>query len=925
MIAFAEYLIKVTICSAVLTGYYWLALRNKVFHQWNRFYMLAAICISLLLPFVKFTLLPQPKQETTTTYQVLESFTTNEKWFEEDIVQTAPAPSMFTIEFAVMLLYITASVIMLVFTLAALFKIAALLKKYPNWKLNGLVFVDTDAKGTPFSFLRFIFWNNQIDFQSEKGQQIFSHELVHIKEKHSWDKLFLSVVLILFWMNPFFWLIKKELTMIHEFIADRKSVKDGDTSAFAAMILATAFPGYTLQITNPFFYSPIKRRLLMLSKLNNPKVGYISRLLLLPVLTFLFVAFAVKTKEKQEAYTSTKLEKEIVVVIDAGHGLKDGKPDGTKAKDGYSEDEFAFSIAEAIGSLNQNEQIKILFSRKDENIVGLRERIEFVTTSNADLLISLHAISAPGIKDGEVYKENPKRGIEAYISKNNLTFNTQSSLLGTLLLSELSAIMNPNLGIKTRKSGVFIIDQSPCPAVLLECGFLSNKEDVKIMKTRQKEIAAAILKAIEAYALARETGELTMENLNTVQNDTLPSWGENFKLQDQNNNMSIIADSIVIASPGKNDVFEKGIFIVNGKIVTPASLKHKILTADKMTVYPPNNPAMIRKYGQKAKDGVVIVENGILQDEPKQLNKNDALQKDNTPVFTLAEEMPHFPGGDAAWNEHIQNYMSEKYDELIREGKSVNATVRFIVETDGSIHELSITNNNNQLLNEIVSKAILEGPKWIPATQNGNVVRCWQEKKVSFSIPVAEPGNNISGVANARMNVLYVGVDNPLVISTADIAAANLIVSTNNGTVSKVNGEWIAKPATKGEAIITIADKTSAKKQEFLFKVKLVPDPLVTIGGHKGGRMPVDKFRSATQLEAEEEWEITSYVIYLTGAGFESPKYIAVKGKGIFTDEVKQLIAKVLPGTTITIDEVAAKMKNSDIKRRVPGLFFNLY
>ena len=71
MTAFAEYLLKVMICSGVLTGYYWLALRNKLFHSWNRFYLLAAVVTSLLLPFIKISLISEPQPENLPAYTIL--------------------------------------------------------------------------------------------------------------------------------------------------------------------------------------------------------------------------------------------------------------------------------------------------------------------------------------------------------------------------------------------------------------------------------------------------------------------------------------------------------------------------------------------------------------------------------------------------------------------------------------------------------------------------------------------------------------------------------------------------------------------------------------------------------------------------------------------------------------------------------------
>ncbi len=327
MTAFAEYLLKVMICSGVLTGYYWLALRNKLFHSWNRFYLLAAVVISLLLPFVKISFITEPQPENLPAYTVLQSVTTNEVWFP---AQTIVAAETFTKEQAGILVYVLVSIALFITLLVTLLRIKKLITAYEHWKMKDLTFVDTDAKGTPFSFLHFIFWNREIDFESAQGQQIFKHELIHVKEKHSVDKLFLQLVLIVCWINPFFWIIRKELTMIHEFIADRKSVKDSDASALAAMILTAAFPGQTLSLTNPFFYSPIKRRLLMLSKLQNPKVGYISRLLLLPLLTILFTAFAIKIKENDAASSSPAAEKLVPFAAYSGDKLQTNIDPGIK-------------------------------------------------------------------------------------------------------------------------------------------------------------------------------------------------------------------------------------------------------------------------------------------------------------------------------------------------------------------------------------------------------------------------------------------------------------------------------------------------------------------------------------------------------------------------------------------------------------------
>src|SRR5688500_1778320 len=72
MIGFVYYLLKVIICSGLLFCYYHVALRNKLFHQWNRFYLLATIVLSLTIPCLEFNLWNSSKESTVTNIQLLQ-------------------------------------------------------------------------------------------------------------------------------------------------------------------------------------------------------------------------------------------------------------------------------------------------------------------------------------------------------------------------------------------------------------------------------------------------------------------------------------------------------------------------------------------------------------------------------------------------------------------------------------------------------------------------------------------------------------------------------------------------------------------------------------------------------------------------------------------------------------------------------------
>jgi TonB-dependent SusC/RagA subfamily outer membrane receptor len=307
MIAIAYYLLKVILCSGILFSYYHLVLRNKAFHQWNRFYLLGAVVVSLTVPLIKFTV-----EQTPDTAPFLFTTTQSADVFVLHIQKSSPS---ITAEQWIMIAYAVVSLGILMLLLRSLITIHKIIKQHQVHIIDNIRFVDTEVKGTPFSFLQYIFWNHAINLNTETGKQIFQHELVHVRERHTLDKLFLQIVLCLFWCNPFFWLVRRELTMIHEFIADKKAVKEYGTKAFAAMILQTVYPQHYNALTNSFFQSSIKRRIAMITKINNPRWSYIRRILALPLLTVTMLFFTLRTEAKRDQHAN-ELKTDFVNVID---------------------------------------------------------------------------------------------------------------------------------------------------------------------------------------------------------------------------------------------------------------------------------------------------------------------------------------------------------------------------------------------------------------------------------------------------------------------------------------------------------------------------------------------------------------------------------------------------------------------------------
>ena len=262
------YLLKMGLCSGVLLGYYWVALRNERFHQWNRFYLLSALALSVLVPFlnIPFVVAEEPA--------VVITMVSNLPW---NRVVVSPAIT-WSLENTVVMVAALVSTAMLLRLVLSVIKVVRLYRRHPFTNFENVNLVVTTEQSAPFSFFKWLFWRQDIDPDTENGQRMLQHELTHIGEKHSADKLFTELLLIAFWMNPFFWIMRRELFAIHEFLADQKAIASNDGAAFAAMILQASHASFAPSLSNPFFTSQLKRRLIMITTSHAPKYSYLRRL-----------------------------------------------------------------------------------------------------------------------------------------------------------------------------------------------------------------------------------------------------------------------------------------------------------------------------------------------------------------------------------------------------------------------------------------------------------------------------------------------------------------------------------------------------------------------------------------------------------------------------------------------------------------------
>ncbi|MCW3161088.1 M56 family metallopeptidase [Chryseobacterium oryctis] len=344
MEALFAYSIKTIVGTAVLLGYYYLFLKDKTFHHYNRFYLLSVLPISLLIPLIKienFTI------EVSKNIYVLINMMQDFNYVGNDIDQQNIYYNI------VCLLLGIISLCFLMKFLLGIFKINKLKKRFEKDKIKGINFYKTDLEEAPFSYFKNLFWKDSISMNSEVGKQILKHEMVHIEQKHTIDKVVVEIVTAIFWFNPFYHIIKKELGLIHEYLADNKAVKNSDTKEFVQMILASHFSGAQLSATSPFLSSNLKKRLMMLQK-PKTKFGYIQRVSALPLICTLAFAYMVNAKNKEIQDTNIAIENVVSQI------KKDTIISPQNAK------QFESNLKEINQKKSQNEEKQSIVSTKNE-------------------------------------------------------------------------------------------------------------------------------------------------------------------------------------------------------------------------------------------------------------------------------------------------------------------------------------------------------------------------------------------------------------------------------------------------------------------------------------------------------------------------------------------------------------------------------
>jgi hypothetical protein len=179
-----------------------------------------------------------------------------------------------------------------------------------------------------------------------------------------------------------------------------------------------------------------------------------------------------------------------------------------------------------------------------------------------------------------------------------------------------------------------------------------------------------------------------------------------------------------------------------------------------------------------------------------------------------------------------------------------------------------------------------------------------------------------------KMNVLYIGVENPLTISGGSVGSEKVKVSFADGSISRVSGDrYVAKPSKPGMSQIVVT--ADGKSTPFPMRLKYLPPPAAFVGSKKGGAIGSAELKAIGAVIAKLEdsdfeapYKVVSYNVGAVGGPLQMYQTFPNEGNR-WSGQAASLISRCGPGTRVFFDQIQVVGPDGR-KREIPGVNFLL-
>ncbi|MBL3655733.1 TonB family protein [Fulvivirga sediminis] len=362
-----NYFVEANICLVILGTFYFLCLQKDNHHRFIRFFLIGSGFLSVTLPLINLGSFMT--EQSTNGSGVIKSIQSTFILPELTIFGSAGKRSLLYILNSynwlhiLATLYLLVSVVLITIFFFQICQILWLSKTKKAFKQDHFTFILTDGQLPTFSFFKLLFYDNSIKLSDDEKQKVIDHELVHIRQKHSWDIVFYELIKTMFWVNPIVWVFKLRLKYTHEYLADEHIIQKTSKEYYSHLLAKITLNQMSLGLAHHFNKSFTLNRIKMM---NTPvsKFKTWKWITLIPIVTILFISISCNDDSASEATEamSTAHQREVP---------KELQSELARLQQEYPEANFTYMETDA-----DNEESMIKFKNLDPESIGYIKKYE---------------------------------------------------------------------------------------------------------------------------------------------------------------------------------------------------------------------------------------------------------------------------------------------------------------------------------------------------------------------------------------------------------------------------------------------------------------------------------------------------------------------------------------------------------------------
>lgn len=304
------YLLQVNVGLILFYALYKLVCTRDTFFRSRRFILIVSLVLPFILPFIDVREWLESRDR-----MIMLTHFDYSAVLPEIVVGSEAAETgnrVFVLSEWIGYLYLAGVLVLLVRLAIQAFSLYRLIVRMPEKEINGVRVKCLNDPSGPFSFFRWIFMNPAA-VKEDEISEILTHEMAHVKQRHSVDVLLAEMVSICCWINPFAWLLKREVRLNLEFLADRKVMEAGfATKSYQYHLLGLAY-NHKYGLSNNFNFSHLKQRIIMMNKKKSNGAGHIKYALFMLPAFALLVAGNISCS--QDASQTEDAKEEVVAPV----------------------------------------------------------------------------------------------------------------------------------------------------------------------------------------------------------------------------------------------------------------------------------------------------------------------------------------------------------------------------------------------------------------------------------------------------------------------------------------------------------------------------------------------------------------------------------------------------------------------------------